>query len=189
VLAGDGAFGSLEIRFELAPQSGRRPRFVGLGLPFFLWLGVSAALEFGSGLVGGGPDVAGAGGPSFISDAAGFEPLPFGGQLPGEGFGVGRAGFVMLHLGVGGLPQGVCFGRRGDPQGAAHIRRGAGLGAFPGEDLGFQLTAVQAAHDLGFVAVSSAVNTAIRMFSSSGLPRCGSRETAWSGLVIPAASR
>jgi hypothetical protein len=67
----------LEIRFELAPPSSRRPRFVGLGLPFFLWLGVSAALEFGSGLVGGGPDVPGAGGPSFISDAVGFKPLPF----------------------------------------------------------------------------------------------------------------
>ena len=37
--------------------------------------------------------------------------------------------------------------------------------------------------------ISRAAKTALRMASSSGLPRCGSGETAWSGLVIPAASR
>ena len=37
--------------------------------------------------------------------------------------------------------------------------------------------------------ISSAVNTALRMVSSSGLPRCGCGETACPGLVIPAASR
>ena len=94
----------------------------------------------------------------------------------GEGLGAGRAGFVMLDFGVCGLPSGVGFGLRGEPQGPAHVRRGAGLGAFPGEDSWLPAhrgagRAVMAASS----RISSAVNTALRMFSSSGLPRCGSR--------------
>ena len=58
----------------------------------------------------------------------------------------------MLDFGVCGLLQGVGFGLRGEPQGAAHVGRGAGLGAFPGEDPGFQLAAVHAVQDGGFVA-------------------------------------
>jgi hypothetical protein len=153
VLKVDGAFGGLEIRFELAPLSGRCLWFIiGPCLRFILRLGVPAALEFGSGRVGGGPDVTSAGGPRLVSGVACLEPLPFGGQLPGEGVGTGRPGFVMLHLDVCGLLQGVGFGLRGEAQGSADVGRRAGLDAFPSEDPGFELAAVQGTDDVGFVA-------------------------------------
>ena len=117
-----------------------------------VWLGLSASLEFGPGFPGGFPGAVGVGGPLLVSGVADFEPLPFGGQLPGEGLGAGRAGFVVLRLGVCGLLQGVGFGLRGEAQCPAYVGRGAGLGAFPGEDSCFQLAAVQAADDVGFVA-------------------------------------
>jgi len=74
---GDGAFDGLEACFELAPPAGRGLRFIaGLNLRFFLWLGVPAALEFGSGLAGGGPDVAAVGGPRLVPGAGDLEPVP-----------------------------------------------------------------------------------------------------------------
>jgi hypothetical protein len=63
VLAGDGALDGLEICVELAPPSGRRlGLIVGLRPRLTLWLGVSAALESGSGFGGCFPGTAGAGG-------------------------------------------------------------------------------------------------------------------------------
>jgi len=105
VLAGEAAFDGLEICFEFAPPSGCRLRFlVGLRLRFLFWPGMPAPLEFGTGLASCFPDAAGAGGPHLVSGVAGFEPLPFGGQLRGERLGAGRAGFVVLDFGVCGLP-------------------------------------------------------------------------------------
>ena len=54
--------------------------------------------------------------------------------------------------GVGGLLEGVGFGLRGEPQLAADVRRGGGAGAFALEGSCFELAAVQAADDVGFVA-------------------------------------
>ena len=148
----DGAFDGLGIRFELAPPSGCGLRFIiGPCLRFLLWLSVPAALEFGSGFAGGGPDVTSVGGPRLVSGVAGFEPLPFGGQLPGESVGAGRPGFIMLDLGICELLQGVGFGLRGEPQGPAYVGWGAGLGAFPFEDPGFELTTVKAPDDVCFI--------------------------------------
>ena len=117
MLAGDGAFDALEISFELVPPCGCRLGFIDTpGLRFFLRPGMPAALEFGPCLAGGGPAVAGAGGPRLVPGAAGFEPLPFGGQLCGESLGARYAGFVSLDLGVCGLLQSVGFGLRGEAQ-------------------------------------------------------------------------
>lgn len=82
------AFDRLEIGFGLAPPPGS------------IRLGLSTSPEFGSGLPGGFPGAAGAGGPLLVSGVAVFQPLPVGGQLPGESPGTGRAGLVVLHLGV-----------------------------------------------------------------------------------------
>ena len=95
----------------------------------------------------------------------------------------------MLHLGVCGLLQGVGFGLCGEAQVALDVGRRAGLGAFAGEDLCFEFALGQAADDVGFVADLQGSKYCLRMVSSSGLLRCGSGETACSGLVIPAASR
>ena len=59
---------------------------------------------------------------------------------------------VVLGLGVGGLLEGVGFGLRGEPQLAADVGRGGGAGALAVEDSCFELAAVQAADDVGFVA-------------------------------------
>jgi hypothetical protein len=56
-----------------------------------------------------------------------------------------------LHLDLGSF---AGFGLRGEAQCRAYVRRGNGLGAFPGEDARFQIAAVQAAPDLGLVIVS-----------------------------------
>ena len=153
MLAGDGALCGVEICLELAPPPSRRLRLAaGLGLRSFLQLGAPAALEFGLSFSGRFPGVAGAVRPHLVSGVTGFEALPLSGQLRGESPGAGRAGFVLLDFGVCGLPQGVGFGLRGKPQCAAHVGRSAGLGAFPCQDPGFQLAAVHAAQDGGFVA-------------------------------------
>ena len=131
----------------------RRLRLVvGLGLWFFLQLGVPAALEFGLSFSSRFPGVAGAGQPRLVPGVTGFEARPLSGQLRSEGLGAGLTGFVLLDFGVCGLLQGVGVGLCGKPHGAAHVRRSAGLGTFPGEDPGFQLAAVHAAQDSGFVA-------------------------------------
>jgi glyoxylase-like metal-dependent hydrolase (beta-lactamase superfamily II) len=71
----------LEVCFELAPPAGRGLRFIAeLNLRFFLRLGVPAALEFGSGLAGDGPDVAAVGGPRLVPGAGDLEPVPFGAE-------------------------------------------------------------------------------------------------------------
>ena len=94
----------------------------------------------------------GVGGPLLVPGVAGFEALAFGGQLCGEGCGAGRGGVVVLGLGVGGLLVGVGFGLGGEPQLAADVGRGDGTGAFALEGSRFELAAVQAADDVGFVA-------------------------------------
>ena len=104
MLAGDRAFEGLEIGFELAPPSGRRLRLIiGLRLRFSIGLSLSTSLEFGSGFPGGFPDGLGVGGPLLVSGVADLEPLPFGGQLRGEGLDAGSAGFVMLDFRISGL--------------------------------------------------------------------------------------
>ena len=69
-----------------------------------------------------------------VPGVAGLEPLPFGGQPPGEGPGASRAGFVMLYFGGRGLLERVGFGLRGKAQCPGHVRRSAGLGTFACED-------------------------------------------------------
>ena len=190
VLAGDGAFDGLEIGFELAPPSGGRLRFiVGLRLRFTIGLGVSATLEFGSGFPGGFPGAVGADGPLLVAGAVGFELLPFGGQLRGEGLGAGRAGLVMLRLGVGGFwraSASACAVRRKVPltsSGAlAWARSPVRTRASSSPRSRPRMMSISS-------RISRAVNTALRIVSSWALLRCGSRETACSGLVIPAASR
>jgi hypothetical protein len=93
----------------------------------------------------------GVGGLLLIPGVAGFERLPFGGQLLVEGRGA-DAGLVILRLGVCGLLQGVDFGLCGEAQCLAYVRRGVGLGAFPGEDPRFEFTEVKAADVVGLVA-------------------------------------
>ena len=151
VLAGDGAFGGFGAGLELAPPSGHRLRQV-LWLWFAFRPGLPASCELGPGLPGCFPGGLGTGGPVLVSGVAGFERLPSGGQLRGEGPGAGRAGLVVPGLGVCGLPERVGFGLGGEPQLAADVGRGAGLGAFALEDARFDVAAVQAAEDAGFVA-------------------------------------
>jgi hypothetical protein len=97
VLAADGAFCGFGVGLELAPPSGRRPRLV-LWLWFAFRPGLPASCELGPGLPGCLPGGAGTGGPVLVPGVAGFEPLPFGCQLPGKGLGAGRAGLVVLGL-------------------------------------------------------------------------------------------
>ncbi len=54
-------------------------------------------------------------------------------------------------MGVGGLGERVGFGLGCEPQLAAHVWRGAGLGAFSLEDVGFEFAAGHAADDVGLV--------------------------------------
>ena len=156
---------------------------------FAVWLGVPPPLQFGCGFPGCVPGGVGVGGPLLVPGVVGFEALAFGGQLCGEGCGAGRAGVVVLGLGVGGLLVGVGFGLRGEPKLAADVGRAGGAGAFALESSCFELAAVQAAEDVGFVVDLQGGEDGLAMASSSGLPRCGSGETACPGLVIPAASR
>jgi hypothetical protein len=111
-----------------------------------------------------------------------FEALAFGGQLRGEGRGGGCSGAGVLGAGVGGLPVGVGFGLSGEPELAADVGRSGGLGALALEGAGFELAAVQAAEDVGFVAVSRAAKTVLRM--ASVRYRCpagpGSSRSGWS---------
>ena len=153
MLTGDGAFGGFGIGLELAPPSGRRLRFVSwLRMRFPFRMGLAAPLEFGGGFPGHVPGGAGVGRPLLVSGVVGFEALPFGGQLGGEGGGAGRAGVVVWGAGVSGLLEGVGFGLRGEPQLAADVRRGDGAGALAVEGSCFELAAVQTADDVGFVA-------------------------------------
>ena len=59
---------------------------------------------------------------------------------------------VVAGLGVGGLLAGVGFGLGGEPELAADVGWGGGVGALALEGSGFELAAVQAAEDVGFVA-------------------------------------
>jgi hypothetical protein len=65
---------------------------------------------------------------------------------------LGRSGVVVLGAGVGGLPVGVGFSLRGEPELAADIGRGDGAGALTLQGSCFEFAAVQAADDVGFVA-------------------------------------
>ena len=153
MLAGIGAIHGLGVRLELLPPSGHQLRFVfRLRMWFAVWLGVPASLQFGCGFPGCVPGGVGVGGPLLVSGVVGFEALAFGGQLGGEGGGAGRAGVVVLGVGVGGLLVGVGFGLGGEPQLAADVGRGGGAGALALEGSCFELAAVQAADDVGFVA-------------------------------------
>jgi hypothetical protein len=98
-----------------------------------------------------------------------IEPLPFGGQLSGEGLRTGRAGLVMLDFGVRELLQRVGFGSRGEAQCPAYVRRGAGLGAFTGEDPSFELTVMQAVDDVGFIADLKCSKHCITQFLEFGM--------------------
>ena len=153
MLAGIGAVHGLGIRLELLLPSGYLLLFVfRLRMWFAVWLGVTAPLQFGGGFPGcvsGGVSV---GGPLLISGVGGFEALAFGGQLRGEGCGASCGGVVPLSVGVCGLLQRVGFGLRGEPKLATHVGRGGGAGAFTPEGSCFELAAVQAADDVGFVA-------------------------------------
>ena len=115
---------------ELLPPSGHLLRFVfGLRMWFVDWLSVPSPSQFGCGFPGCVPGGVGVGGPLLVSGVVGFEALAFGGQLRGEGGGAGRAGVVVLSLGVGGLLAGVGFGLGGEPELAADVGRGGGAGA------------------------------------------------------------
>ena len=143
VLAGIGAVHGLGIRLKLLPPSGRHLRFVlRLRIRFAVWLGVPPPLQFGCGLPGCVPGGAGVVGPSLVAGVGGFEALVFGGQLGGEGGGAGRACGAVLGLGVGGLPVGVGFGLRGEPELAADVGRGGGAGAQPVEGSCFEFATV-----------------------------------------------
>jgi hypothetical protein len=146
VLAGIGAVHGLGIRLELLPPSGHQLRFVfRLRIWFALWLGVPSSLKFGCGFPGCVPGGVGVGGPLLVSGVVGFEALAFGGQLCGEGSGSCRGGVIVLGLGVGGLLQGVGFGLGGEPQLAADVRRGGGVGALTLEGSRFEFAAGLAA--------------------------------------------
>ena len=110
----------------------RRLRLVvGLGLWFFLQLGVPAALDSALAF----PAVSLVSRVPPTTSRTGryrFEARPLSGQLRSEGLGAGLTGFVLLGFGVCGLLQGVGVGLCGKPHGAAHVRRSAGLGTFPG---------------------------------------------------------
>jgi hypothetical protein len=153
VLAGIGAVHGLGVRLELLPPSGHLLRFVFRPqLWSALWVGMPSSLKFSCGFPGcvsGGVSI---GGPLLVSGVAGFEALAFGGQLCGEGCSSGRCGWVVLSAGAGGLLEGVGFGLRGEAQLAADVGRGGGAGAFALKDSCFELAAVQAAEDIGFVA-------------------------------------
>lgn len=104
------------------------------GLRCAVGLGLAAPPEFGSGFPGGFPGGVGVCGPLLVPGITGLEPLPFGGQPPGEGFSAGRAGFVMRYFGGRGLLERVGFGLCGKAQCPGNVRRSAGLGTFARED-------------------------------------------------------
>ena len=93
-----------------------------------------------------------AGGPLLVSGVADFEALAFGDKLCGKGGGAGHAGLIASGAGGGGLLEGVGFGLRGEAQLTADIRWGGAAGALTLEGSCFELAAVQAADDVGFVA-------------------------------------
>ena len=153
MLAGIGTVHCLGVCLKLLPPFGQQLRFVlRLRIWFAVWLGVPASLQLACGFPGCIPGGAGVGGPMLVPGVAGFEALAFGGQLRGEGCSAGRGRVVVLSMGVGGMPVGVGFGLRGEPELAADVGRGGGAGALALENSRFELTAVQAADDLGFVA-------------------------------------
>ena len=59
---------------------------------------------------------------------------------------------VAPGLGLGGLPKGVGFGLRSEPELAADVGRGDSTGALAAEGSCFEFAAVQTADDVGFVA-------------------------------------
>jgi hypothetical protein len=87
-----------------------------------------------------------------VSGAADFEALAFSGQLRGEGGRADRAGVITPGVGIDGLPAGVSFSLRGEPQLGADVARSGSAGTFTVKDSCFELAAVQATEDLGLVA-------------------------------------
>lgn len=92
------------------------------------------------------------GGPILVPGVVGLEALAFSGQLRSEGCGPGRAGVITSGAGVRRLLQRVGFGLRGEAELAADVRLGGGAGTFALEGSCFELAALQAAEDIGFVA-------------------------------------
>ena len=146
MLAGIGAIHGLGVYLELLPPSSHRPRLVfRLRMWFTVWLGVPSSQQFGGGFPGCIPRGVGVGGPVLVLGVVGFEALAFGGQLEGEGCGAGRAGVVVLGIGVDELLESIGFGLRGESRLTADVRRGGGAGTFALKDSCLKVAAVQAA--------------------------------------------
>ena len=153
MLAGIGTVHGLDVCLVLLPPSGHLLRVVfRLRMWFADWLDMPAPLQFGRGFPGRVPGGVGVGGPLLVSGVVGLELLAFGGQLFGEGRGARRARGVLLSFGVGGLLVGVGFGLGGEPELPADVERGGGAGVLTVEGSCFELAAVQAAENIGFVA-------------------------------------
>ena len=115
--------------------------------------------------------------------------LAFGDELLSERVGV--PGFVvgMASGGVGGLLPGVGFGVGDEAELAGDLGWCAGVSAFGFEGAGFELAMGHAVDDGSFGAYFQGADRGQAHVLEFGIAAVRRRATAWSGSVIPAASR